>query len=153
MPSEKDSWHARNQDVLRAAQKLDAGSGSATADAVPAWWQDRQDAAYGALLRVEKAKLAGVALASQTRRTLRLRPPKFRPLTEVGPDGVQFSDTPEAFQEELLRRAREPHRGHAGLPLDLPRLQAPVRPDDPADDPDFISRMRAALPRPPTSGD
>ena len=29
------------------------------------------------------------------------------------------------------------------------RLQALVRPGDPKDDPDFISRMRAALPRPP----
>ena len=138
-----------DRDVLRAAQELDAGAGSATADAVQAWWQERQDAAYGVFLRVEKAKLAGVALTSQTGRALRLRPPKFRLLTEVSPDGVRFPGTPEAFQEELLRQAHEPHHGHAGLPLDLSRLQAPLHPGGPTDDLDFISRMRAALPRPP----
>ena len=31
-----------------------------------------------------------------------LRPPKFRLLTEVSPDGVRCLDTLEAFQEELL---------------------------------------------------
>ena len=71
---------------------------------------------------VEKAKLAGVALTSQTGRALRLEPPKFRLLTEVSPDGVRFPGTPEAFQEELLRQAQELHYGHAGLPLDLSRL-------------------------------
>ena len=149
VPSQKDSWRPPDRDVLRAAQELDAGSGSATADVVQAWWQERQDAAYGALLRVEQAKLEGVTLTSQTGRTLRLRPAKFRLLTEVSPDGVRFPETPEAFQAELLRQAQELHCGHAGLPLDLSCLQAPVRPDDPADDPDFVSRMRAALPRPP----
>ena len=49
----------------------------------------------------------------------------------------------------MLRQAQELHCGHAGLPLDLSRVQAPVRPDDLADDPDFVSRMRAALHRPP----
>ena len=97
---------------------------------------------------MEKAKLAGVALTSQTGRTLSLRSPKFRLLTEVSPDGVRFPDTLEAFQDELLRQAQELHCGHAGLLLDLSRLQAPVRPGDPADDPAFISCMRAALPRP-----
>ena len=33
--------------------------------------------------------------------------------------------------------------------MDLLRLRAPVRPDDPTEDPDFISHMRAALHRPP----
>ena len=69
--------------------------------------------------------------------------------TEVIPDGVSFPGTPEAFQEELLRQAQELHYEHGGLPLDLSRLRAPVHPGDPTDDPDFISRMRAALPRPP----
>ena len=69
------------------------------------WWQERQNAAYGALVRVQKAILKGVALTSQIGRALRLRPPKFGLLTEVSPDGVRFLGTPEAFQEELLRRA------------------------------------------------
>ena len=149
VPSQKDSWRPPDCDVLRAAQELDAGSGSATANAVQARWQERQDAAYRALLRVEKAKLEGVTMTSQTGRTLRLRPPKFRLLTEVSPDGVRFPETPEAFQAELLRQAQELHCGHAGLPLDLSRLEAPVRPDDTPDDLDFVSRMCAALPRPP----
>ena len=55
------------------------------------------------LLRVEKAKLEGVALTFQTGRGMHLRPPKFRLLTEVSPDGVRFPGTPEAFHEELLR--------------------------------------------------
>ena len=59
VPSEKDSWRPPDRDVQRAAQELDAGSGSATADTVQAWWQERHDAAYGALLRVEKAKVEG----------------------------------------------------------------------------------------------
>ena len=105
--------------------------------------------AYGALLRVEKAKPARVALTSQTGRALRLRPRNFRLLTELSPDGVRLPDTPEAFQEELLCQAQEVHCGHAGIPLDLSGLRAPVRASDPIDDPDFISRMRAALPRPP----
>ena len=98
---------------------------------------------------MEKGKLEGGTLTSQTGRTLRLRPPKFRLLTEVSPDGIRFPETPEAFQAKLLRQAHELHCGHAGLPLDLSRLQAPVRPNDPADAPDFVSHMRAALPRPP----
>ena len=97
VPSQKDSWRPLDRDVLRAAQELDAGSGSATTDAVQAWWQERQDASYGALLRVEKAKLEAVTLTSQTGRTLRLRPAKFRLLTEVSSDGVRFPETPEAF--------------------------------------------------------
>ena len=44
---------------------------------------------------------------------------------------------------------QELHCGHAGLVLDLSLLQAPVHPGDPTNDLDFISRMRAALPRPP----
>ena len=149
VPSQKDSWRPLDRDVIRAAQDLDAGSGSATADAVQAWWQERQDAAYGVLLRVEKAKLEGVTLTSQTGRTLRLRPPKFRLLTEVSPEGVRFPEKPEDFQAELLRQAQELHCSHAGLPLDLTRFQAPMRLDDPADDPDFVWRVRVALPRPP----
>ena len=149
VPSQKDFWRPPDRDVLRAAQELDASSGSATADAVQAWWQERQDAAYRAVLCVEQAKLEGVTLTSQTGRTLRVRPAKFRLLTEVSPDGIRVPEMPEAFQAELLRQAQELDCGHAGLPLDLSRLQAPVRPDDPADDPDFVSRMRAALPRPP----
>ena len=98
------------------------GVGSTTADAVQAWWQERNDAAYRALLRVEKAKLKGVALTSQRGRVLRLRLPKFRLLTEVSVDGFHFRETPEAFQEELLRQAQELHCGRAGLPLDLTRL-------------------------------
>ena len=90
--------------------------------------------------------MAGVALTSQTGRTMCLWPPKFRLHTEVSPDGVRFPDTPQAFREELLRQARELHCGHSGLPLDLSCLPAPVRPDDPADDRDFIWRMPAALP-------
>ena len=119
VPSQKDSWRLPARDVQRAAQDLDAGSGSATPDAVQAWWQERQDAAYRALLRVQKAKLEGVALTSQTGQTLRLRPANFRLLTEVSPDGVRFSETPEAFQAELLRQAQEQHCGHAALRLDL----------------------------------
>ena len=125
------------------------GNGSATADAVQACWQGRQDAVYGALLRVEKAKLVGVALTSQTGWALCLRPPKFRLLPEVSLDGVRFPDTPEAFQEELLRQAHALQCGHAGPPLDLSRLQTPVCLGDPIEDRDFISRMRAALSRPP----
>ena len=98
---------------------------------------------------MEKAKLAGVALTSKTGRTLRLRPPKLRLLTKVSPDGVRFVETPEALQAELLRQPQGLHCGRAGLPLDLSRLRAPVRPGDPTDDPDCISRMRAAPPRPP----
>ena len=149
VPSQKNSLRPPDRDVLRAAQELDAGAGSATAHTVQAWWQERQDAAYGALMRVEKAKLDGLALTSQTGWAVRLRPPKFRLLNEASPDGVRFPDTLEAFQEELLRQAQELHCGHACLALDLSRLQAPVRPGDSTDDPDFISRMRAALPRPP----
>ena len=63
----------------------------------------RQDAAYGALLRVEKAKLQGVTLTSQTGRPLRLWPPKFHLLTKVSPDGVRIPQTPEPFQAEVLR--------------------------------------------------
>ena len=48
----------------------------------------------------------------------------------------------------VLRQAQELHCRHAGLPLDLSRLQAPVRPGDPMDDSDVMLRMRAALPRP-----
>ena len=149
VPSKKGSWGPPGRDVLRAAQDLDAGLESATADVVLAWWQESQDAAYGVLLRMEKAKLEGVTLTSQTGRTPRLRPPKFRLLPEVTPDGVRFMDTPEPFQAELLRHAQKLHCGHAGLLLDLTRLQAPVRPDDPADDLDFVWCMRVVLPRPP----
>ena len=73
------------------------GVGSVTMDTVQAWWQEHQHAAYRALVRVEKAKLAGMAMTSQTGRALRLRPPKFRLLTEVSPDGVHFPGRPEAF--------------------------------------------------------
>ena len=66
VPSQKDSWHPPDRDVLRAAEELDAGTGSATADTGQAWWQERQDAVYVAILRVDKAKLAGVHLTSQT---------------------------------------------------------------------------------------
>ena len=69
--------------------------------------------------------------------------------TDTAPQAARFPDTPEAFQEELLRQAQELHCGHAGLPLDLSRLHATVRTGDPADDPDFIWHMRAAPPRPP----
>ena len=89
---------------------------------VQALWLERQDAAYGALLRMETAKLQWVALTSQTGRALRLRPPKFRLLTEVSPDRVCFPCTPEAFHEELFRQAPDLHCGHAGLPLNLSRL-------------------------------
>ena len=146
VPSQKDSRRPPDRDVVRAAQELNEGARSATAYAVQAWWQDRQDAAYGALLRAKEAKLVGVTLTSQTWRTLRLRPSSFRLLTKVSPDGVRFLDTPEAFQAELLRQAQELHCGHAGLPLDLSRLQAPVRPDDLADNKNFISRMRRRYP-------
>ena len=102
VPSHKDSWRHPDRDVVLAAEELEDGAGSATEDAVQAWWQHRQDALYGALVRVEKTKLRGVALTSKTGRTLRLRPPKFRFLTEVSPDGIRFPNAPEAFQEELL---------------------------------------------------
>ena len=36
VPSQKDSWRPPDRDVLRAAQELDTGAGSATADAVQA---------------------------------------------------------------------------------------------------------------------
>ena len=36
VPSQKDSWRPQDRDVLRAAQELDAGLGSATADTVEA---------------------------------------------------------------------------------------------------------------------
>ena len=62
--SQEDFCRPADRDVLRAPQELDAGAGSATADAVLAWWQDRQDVAYEALLRMEKAKLAGVAVTT-----------------------------------------------------------------------------------------
>ena len=116
VPSQRHSWRLADRDVLRAAWELDEDVGSASADAVQAWWQERQDAAYGALLRVEKAKLEGVALTSQTGRTLRLRPPKFRLLTEVSPDGVRFPRRwrPPGFQAELLCQAQELHCGHTG---------------------------------------
>ena len=58
-------------------------------DAVQTLWQERQDAACGVLLRVEKTKQEGVALTSHTGRALRLRPPKLRLLTEVSPDGFR----------------------------------------------------------------
>ena len=117
-------------------------------------FRDLGEVPHGKLAK-KKAKLAGVALKSQTGRTLRLQPPKFRLLTEVSPDGVRFPDPPEAFQEELLCQAQELQCGHEGLLLDLSRLEAPIRPDDPADDPDFISRMQGALPqlpKPPVAG-
>ena len=72
VPSQKDLWRLPYRNVLRAAEELDASVGSATADDVKAWWLEHQDAAYGALLRVEKAKLAWVALTCQTRRAVRL---------------------------------------------------------------------------------
>ena len=98
------------------------GVQSATAEAVQAWWQEHHDPAYGALMRVEKAKLEGVALMSQTGRALCLRPAQFRLLTEVSPDGVCSPETPEAFRGELLHQAHKLHCGHAGLPVDLSRL-------------------------------
>ena len=132
VPSEQDLWRPPDQAVLRAARELDGDVGSATANAVHVWWQERQDATYGALLCVEKAKLERMALTSQTGRMLGL-------LTEVNPNGVRFPETPEAFQAELLCQAQEQHCGHVDLPLDLTRLMAPVRPDDPVDNPDFVS--------------
>ena len=129
VPSQKDSWRPPDRDVLRAAEELDAGVGSATADAVKAWWQEHQAAVYGALLRVEKTKLEGVAQTSRTERVLRLRPPKFRLLTEVSPDSIRFPETPEAFQEELLRHAQELRpRGALPGPLAPPSPCAPRRP-------------------------
>ena len=120
VPSWKDSWRPPDRDVMWAAKELDEGVSSVTADAVHAWWQERQDTVYATLVRVEKAKLEGVALASQTGRALRLRPPKFRLLTEVSPNSVRFPETPEAFQAELLCQAQELHCGH--VDLDLTRL-------------------------------
>ena len=38
VPSQKDLWRPPDRDILQAAQELDAGVGSATADAVQAWW-------------------------------------------------------------------------------------------------------------------
>ena len=53
---------------------------------------------------------------------------------------------PQAFQAELQYQVQELLCGHAGRSPDLTRLMATVRPVDPADAPDFVSRMRAALP-------
>ena len=145
VPSQKDSWRPPDRNVLRAAKEPDAGVGSATADTVQAWWQERQDAAYRALLRVDKAKFARVALRSQTWQVLRLRPPKFRLLNEVSTDAVRSPGTLEAFQEELLRWGQERHCSPPG-PLAPP---GPMHPGGPIDDLDLILRMRAALPRPP----
>ena len=154
VPSQRHSWRLADRDVLRAAWELDEDVGSASANAVQAWWQERQDAAYGALLRVEKAKLEGVALTSQTGRTLRLRPPKFRLLTEVSPDGVRFPETLEASR--LPGRATLPSAGATLWPHGVcPWTSSTPWPQSAQKTPrttQTSSRVcGAALPRPPES--
>ena len=65
------------------------------------------------------------------------------------PPAARFLDPPEALREEILRRAQDLHCSHAGLPVDLSHLQAPVHPGNLIDYPDFISRKHMALPRLP----
>ena len=61
------------------------------------WWQVQQYNVHAALLPIDRSKLQGLSLTAQTGCVLRL--------TVVSPDGVQFPDTPEGFQAELLRHA------------------------------------------------
>ena len=129
MPPQKASLRPPDRDVL-AAQELD-----------PGWRQRTRSRPGGTSAKTRRSwptcvwrrpNWCGWPLTSRTGRTLRLWLPKLHLLSEVNPNGVRFLDAPEAFQEELLRQAQELHCGHEGLSLDLLRLQAPVRPGDPA---------------------
>lgn len=91
--------------------------------------------------------MAGTSITAQTAHTLRLRPPRFQPITRVSADGVDFPDEPSVFKAEIARQAAELYGGRAGLEVDIHRLLTGGQPGRhlSTDTPDFTSMMSALL--------
>jgi hypothetical protein len=67
-----------------------------------AWWRGRADDAFTTLLRLDKRRLPGVNITSQTAAALRIAPKTVRPITRVSPDGRSFPHEPADFKAEVL---------------------------------------------------
>ena len=138
-----------SQDLsLRAAEDLAAAGGCPDVSAVRQWWDDRSNEAFTTLLRLERHRVAGVNITSQTGHALRLTVKKVQSLDRVSADGIHFPDDRAEFLAEVHRQGREPYGGRAGLRMDVRRLAAGASLGAPflRDTPDFETRMRSVIP-------
>lgn len=116
-------------------------------EAAAAWWQAQADDAFIAQLKLDKLRLQGVSITSQTAAALRLKVRKMMPLDKVSPDGVRFPTDPADFRAEVLRQARELYAGRAGAGMDTDKLLQPQPRCNPSrDTPDLVSCMQMADP-------
>ena len=116
--------------------------------AVRQWWDDRSNEAFTTLLRLERHRVAGVNITSQTGHALRLTAKKVQSLDQVRVDGIHFPDDRVEFLAEVHRQGREPYGGRTGLRMDVWRLAAGASLGAPflRDTPDFETRMCSVIP-------
>ena len=126
-----------------------APSGRCRPDAasVAAWLRQRVDEPACIALRLQRVKLRGVSITSQTARFLRLSGARVLPINSISPDGVTFPREPAVFRGEVARQARDLYGGRAGLEMDADRLLrgAALCPASRPDTPEFRSQMGALL--------
>lgn len=67
-------------------------------------------------------RLLGTSITCHTAHALRLRPPRFQPISKVSADGITFPTDPVQFKAEIARQAAELYGGRAGLEVDRASL-------------------------------
>lgn len=144
IPRRRAAHLVTDERLLDSARALALHAG-ADPSALEAWWQAGADSAFVDLLKLDKLRLKGVSITSQTSAALRLKVKKMQPLDRVSPDGAVFPSDPADFKAEVLRQARELYAGRAGAQMNTFKLLSPATREEPSHDtPDFTTQMMQA---------